>query len=65
MKTAPFTPERYEHKNVTTLDEILDKKYGRSGTPKREEWEEAFNTFQINAVYRKGHRKLNIINRLH
>jgi len=28
--------------NITTLDEILDKEYGKRGTRKREQWEEEF-----------------------
>ena len=28
--------------NITTLDHILDKKYGKTGQPKREQWEQEF-----------------------
>ena len=37
-------------KNITTLDEILDKKYGTKGNPKREEWEQQFEAFRLGAL---------------
>ena len=30
------------NKNLTSLDELLDKKYGKRGVKKREEWEQEF-----------------------
>jgi len=32
--------------NITTLDQILDKKYGKKGQPKREKWEQEFESFR-------------------
>ena len=29
--------------NITTLDEILDNKYGKRGAKKREQWEQEFH----------------------
>lgn len=37
-------------KNITTLDEILDKKYGEQGTKKREQWEQEFEAFQLGVL---------------
>ncbi len=31
-----------ENKDITTLDEILDNKYGKKGNAKREKWEQEF-----------------------
>lgn len=33
--------------NITTLDQILDNKYGKKGAPKREEWEQQFEAFRM------------------
>ena len=33
--------------NITTFDQILDKKYGTKGEPKREEWEQQFEAFRL------------------
>lgn len=45
-------------KNITTLEEILDKKYGEKGNPKREEWEQQFEAFQLNALFEVARAKL-------
>jgi DNA-binding XRE family transcriptional regulator len=37
-------------KNITTLDEILDSKYGKRGTKKREKWEEEFEAFRLGVM---------------
>ena len=37
--------------NITTLDQILDKKYGKKGQPKREQWEQQFEAIhEIDAM---------------
>ena len=33
--------------NITTLDEIIDAKYGKPGMPDREEWEQGFEAFKL------------------
>ena len=33
--------------NITTFDQILDKKYGLKGASKREEWEQQFEAFRL------------------
>jgi HTH-type transcriptional regulator/antitoxin HipB len=45
-------------KNITTLDEILDKKYGEKGNPKREEWEQQFEAFRLGALLEEARTKL-------
>ena len=36
-----------ENKKITTLDELLDTKYGERRTEKRGKWEEGFEKFKI------------------
>jgi len=36
--------------NITTLDEILDNKYGQRGAEKREQWEQEFESFQLGVL---------------
>lgn len=45
-------------KNITTLDEILDKKYGTKGNQKREEWEQQFEAFRLGALLEEARTKL-------
>jgi len=45
-------------KNITTLDEILDKKYGEKDNPKREEWEQQFEAFRLGALLEEARTKL-------
>ena len=47
-----------ENKNITTLDELLDKKYGERGAEKREKWEEGFETFKIGVLLGEARIKL-------
>ncbi len=44
--------------NLTTLDEILDKKYGERGADKREKWEQDFETFQLGVLLGEARQKL-------
>jgi len=44
--------------NITTLDEILDKKYGKRGAGKREKWEQEFETFQLGVLLGEARQKL-------
>ncbi|MFM9075001.1 MAG: helix-turn-helix domain-containing protein [Bacteroidota bacterium] len=37
-------------KSLTTLDELLDKKYGRPGTRRRKGWEREFEAFRIGVM---------------
>ena len=36
--------------NITTLDEILDNKYGKRGAEKREQWEQEFEVFKLGVM---------------
>ena len=44
--------------NITTLDQILDKKYGKKGQPKREEWEQQFESFRLGVLLEEARIKL-------
>jgi len=44
------------NKNITTLDELLDKKYGKRGV-KRENWEQGFETFHLGAMLEEARLK--------
>ena len=47
-----------ENKDITTLDEILDKKYGKLGTGKREKWEQEFESFRLGVLLEEARLKL-------
>ncbi len=44
--------------NITTLDQILDKKYGKKGQPKREQWEQEFEAFRLGVLLEEARTKL-------
>ena len=44
--------------NITTLDEILVKKYGPKGESKREEWEQQFEAFRLGVLLEEARTKL-------
>lgn len=46
------------NKNITRFDAILDKKYGRRGAKKREEWEQEFEAFKIGVLIEEARTKL-------
>ena len=46
--------------NITTFEEILDKKYGERGAPKREHWEQEFEAFKIGVLIEEARQKLNL-----
>ena len=43
--------------NITTLDEILDAKYGKRGARKREKWEQEFEAFQLGVLLEEARLK--------
>ncbi len=49
-----------ENKDITTLDEILDNKYGKKGNPKREKWEQEFEAFKLGVLLEEARIKLNL-----
>ena len=44
--------------NITTLDQILDNKYGKKGQPKREKWEQEFESFRLGVLLEEARFKL-------
>ena len=49
-----------EKSNITTLDEILDNKYGKRGAEEREKWEQEFETFQLGVLLEEARLKLGL-----
>ncbi len=49
---------RAKDKNITTLDEILDKKYGTRGEEKREKWEQEFEVFRLGVLLEEARKRL-------
>ncbi len=43
---------------ITTLDQILDRKYGKKGRPKREQWEKQFESFRLGVLLEQARTKL-------
>ncbi len=46
--------------NITSLDEILDNKYGKRGTGKREQWEQEFEAFKLGVLLEEARLKLGL-----
>jgi DNA-binding XRE family transcriptional regulator len=44
--------------DLITFDEILDKKYGKKGEAKREEWEQEFESFRLGVLLEEARNKL-------
>lgn len=49
-----------ENKDITTLDEIFDNKYGKKGNAKREKWEQEFEAFKLGVLLEEARIKLNM-----
>ena len=49
-----------QNSNITTLDQILDKKYGTKGQPKREEWEQQFESFRLGVLLEEARNKMGL-----
>jgi HTH-type transcriptional regulator / antitoxin HipB len=47
-----------KNKSITTLDEILNNKYGIRGTGKRETWEQEFEVFRLGVLLEEARKKL-------
>jgi DNA-binding XRE family transcriptional regulator len=47
-----------DENNITSLNQILDKKYGKRGAKKREEWEQEFEAFQLGVLLEEARLKL-------
>jgi len=50
--------KKAEKKNITTLDEIIDRKYGKRGVPMREKWEQEFESFRLGVLLEEARIKL-------
>ena len=48
------------NKNLTSLEEILDKKYGKKGAPKREKWQQEFEAFRLGALLEDARLKMGL-----
>lgn len=48
------------NKNITTLDEIIDNKYGKKGAKKREKWEQEFETFRLGVLLEEARMKMGL-----
>ena len=46
------------NRKITSLDKILDKKYGKKGQPKRELWEQQFEAFHLGVLLEEARTKL-------
>ena len=44
--------------NITTLDQILDKKYGKKSAVEREQWEQEFEAFRLGVLLEQARLKL-------
>jgi HTH-type transcriptional regulator / antitoxin HipB len=49
-----------ENSNITTLDQIIDKKYGSKGHAKREEWEQQFESFRLGVLLEEARSKMGL-----
>lgn len=52
--------KRKSSKKTTSLDEMLDKKYGKRGSAAREKWEQEFETFRLGVLLEEARNKLGI-----
>ena len=50
--------KKAENKNITSLDEIINSKYGKRGVPKREKWEQEFESFRLGVLLEEARVKL-------
>jgi HTH-type transcriptional regulator / antitoxin HipB len=46
--------------NITTFDQLLDRKYGERGIPEREAWEQSFEAFKIGVLIEEARKKRNM-----
>jgi ribosome-binding protein aMBF1 (putative translation factor) len=44
-------------KNIRTFDEVLDEKFGKRGTPEREEYERGFEEFKLGVMIQEARKK--------
>ncbi len=46
-----------KNKNLTSFDDHLDQQYGKNGTPKREKFEQEFETFKIGVLIQEARKR--------
>lgn len=46
--------------NITTFEHLLESKYGTRGTPTREAYEEAYESFKIGVMIEEARKKRNM-----
>jgi HTH-type transcriptional regulator/antitoxin HipB len=49
-----------DNQHLTSLNEIIDKKYGKRGSKKREIWEQEFETFRLGVMLEEARLKLGL-----
>ena len=49
-----------KRKNITTLDEHLDKQYGKKGTRTRDEYERGFEAFKLGVLIRMAREEAHL-----
>jgi HTH-type transcriptional regulator / antitoxin HipB len=49
-----------KNKNLTNFTDLLDKKYGKRGTKKREQWEQEFEAFKLGVLIQEMREKKNM-----
>lgn len=50
--------KRAKKKSITTLDEIIETKYGKKGTQTRDKWEQDFEAFHLGVLIEEARVKL-------
>ena len=57
MKMHFIMPTKSKNRNLTSWDDHLEKKYGKSGTKTREKYEEDFEAFKIGVLIQEARKK--------
>lgn len=52
--------KRNQENNLVSWDSHLDKKYGKTGTPKRDKYEEDFENFKIGVLIQEARKQQNL-----
>ena len=49
-----------KNKRIITLEELLERKYGKRGTPLREEYEQRYEAFKLGVLIEEARKKQNM-----
>jgi HTH-type transcriptional regulator / antitoxin HipB len=49
-----------KNKNIITFEELLERKYGKRGTPLREEYEQRYEAFKLGVLIEEARKKQNM-----